>query len=84
MENQLKSKIKTKLKLKYTDLKKCTAKKGGIFDGLQMRKVMRYSNFIASINQAEKRVWNVFCNVMKNLLRNKRETNMKRFWKSYQ
>ena len=50
-------------------------KKAGIFDGPQIRTLMRDPNFITSMNETEERAWNAFCNVVQNFLGNKKADN---------
>ena len=41
-------------------------KKAGIFDGPQIRTLMRDPNLITSMNETEERAWNAFFNVVQN------------------
>ncbi|CAJ0962494.1 unnamed protein product [Ranitomeya imitator] len=50
-------------------------KKAGIFDGPQIKTLMRDPNFITSMNETEERAWNAFCNVVQNFLGNKKAEN---------
>ncbi|CAJ0967625.1 unnamed protein product [Ranitomeya imitator] len=50
-------------------------KKARIFDGPQIRTLMRDPNFITSMNEKEKRAWNAFCNVVQKFLGNKKADN---------
>ena len=50
-------------------------KKAGIFDGPQIRTLMRDPYFITSMNETEERAWNAFCNVVQNFLGNKKADN---------
>ena len=50
-------------------------KKAGIFDGPQIRTLMRDPSFITSMNETEERAWNAFCNVVQNFLGNKKADN---------
>lgn len=49
--------------------------KEGIFDGPQIRLLMRDSNFLKSMNLTEKEAWLSFQNVVKNFLGNKKSEN---------
>ena len=51
--------------------------KAGVFDGPQIRKLMRDEHFTSSINNMEKRAWNSFVTVVKNFLGNKKAENYK-------
>ncbi len=46
--------------------------KAGVFDGPQIRKLMRDPHFKSSMNDMEKRAWNSFVAVVKNFMGNKK------------
>lgn len=50
-------------------------KKAGIFDGPQIRTLMRDPNFVTKMNAAEVRAWNAFSNVVRNFLGNRKAEN---------
>jgi hypothetical protein len=49
--------------------------KAGVFDGPDIRKLMKDPKFIYSMNDLEKRTWRSFVNVVKNFLGNNRAAN---------
>lgn len=50
-------------------------KKAGIFDGLQIRKLLSDPYFLTSMTEAQARAWNAFSNVVQNFLGNKKADN---------
>ncbi|KAI6651423.1 hypothetical protein LOD99_5230 [Oopsacas minuta] len=52
-------------------------KKAGIFEGPQIRKLLRDNSFKDSMNEEEKRAWQAFSNVVSNFLGNKKASNHK-------
>lgn len=48
-------------------------KKAGIFDGPQIRTLLRDAHFATTINTAEARAWNAFSDVLKNFLGNRKD-----------
>ena len=51
--------------------------KAGIFNGLQIRQLMKDSNFVASMTSREVQAWKALTEVIKNLLGNKKAENYK-------
>ena len=51
-------------------------KKAGVFDGQQIRTLMKDKNFVLSINDTEKNAWNVFVKVTNEFLGNKSQKNI--------
>lgn len=52
-------------------------KKAGVFDGPQIRTLLRDAHFVAPINEVQARVWKAFFDVIKNFLENRKRDNYK-------
>lgn len=50
-------------------------KKAGIFDGPQIRTLLRDPHFVTTMTTAEARAWNAFCDVVHNFLGNRKAEN---------
>lgn len=50
-------------------------KKAGIFDGPQIRTLLRDPHFLTTMTEAQVRAWNAFSNVVQNFLGNKKADN---------
>ena len=59
-------------RISSTQLRK---KKAGVFDGPQIRKLIRDQNFTRSMKAVEKKAWNSFVAVVQNFLGNKKAEN---------
>ncbi len=51
--------------------------KAGVFDGPQIRQLVKDQNFVASMTAVEKRAWEAFVSVVKNFLGNEKAENYK-------
>ena len=49
--------------------------KEGIFDGQQIRQLIKDPNFVECMNELEKRIWNCFVSVIQNFLWNCKSEN---------
>ena len=52
-------------------------KKSGVFDGPQIRQLLRDISFVSSMNPIEARAWMAFTNVIRDFLANKKTNNYK-------
>ena len=57
-------------------------KKNGVFDGPQIRQLLRDTSFVSSMNPIEARAWMAFTNVIKDFLANKRQITTRSWWRS--
>ena len=57
-------------------------KKSGVFDGPQIRQLLRDTSFVSSMNSIEARAWMAFTNVIKDFLANKRQITTRSWWRS--
>ena len=53
--------------------------KAGVFDGPDIRKLIRDENFVSSMTVLESNAWNAFVAVVKNFLGNKKSSNYEEF-----